>query len=79
MICVLDSNAMIAYLCDEAGADVVEGLLLDPDSSCFAHGINLCEFYYDAVRVSGEADAQSALNTLANLRITFREDMDSAL
>jgi predicted nucleic acid-binding protein len=79
MICVLDSNAMIAYLRDETGADVVEGLLLDPGSTTFAHSINLCEVYYDAVRMSGEADALSALTTLANLRIIFREDMDAAL
>jgi predicted nucleic acid-binding protein len=76
---VLDSNAMIAYLRDETGADVVEGFLLDPGSTGFAHSINLCEVYYDAVRMSGETDALSALNTLANLRITFREDMDAAM
>ena len=78
MICVLDSIVMIAYLRDEEGAEVVEGLLLDPSSSFFAHGINLCEVYYDAIRTSGEANAQAALSTLANLRITFREDMDTS-
>jgi predicted nucleic acid-binding protein len=75
----LDSNAIIAFLRDEPGSDVVEGLLLDPSSTCFAHAINLCEVYYDAVRVSGEADAQAVLNTLANLRVVFREEMDPAL
>jgi predicted nucleic acid-binding protein len=78
MNCILDSNAMIAYLRDEAGADVVEGLLLDPGNSCYAHAINLCEVYYDAVRIGGDADAQAALQTLANLRIIFREDIDAA-
>ncbi len=56
MICVLDSNVMIAYLRDEEGAEVVEGLLLDPSSSFFAHGINLCEVYYDA---SGPAEKRT--------------------
>jgi hypothetical protein len=37
MIGVLDGNALIAFLRDEPGSAVVEGLLLDPTNSNFAH------------------------------------------
>ena len=43
MIYVLDACAMIAFLKGEAGADVVENALLDANSQCMAHAINLCE------------------------------------
>jgi predicted nucleic acid-binding protein len=68
---------MIAFLRGEPGADVVEGLLLDPDSSCFAHAVNLCELFYDFRRAESEDAAQRALSTLASLNVICREDMDS--
>ena len=43
MIYVLDACAMLAYLRNETGADVVENALLDANSQCVAHAINLCE------------------------------------
>lgn len=76
MICVVDASAMIAFLRDEPGAIVVEGLLLDPANTNFAHGVNLCEVYYDFRRAESEAVAQDALDALAELGITGREDMD---
>ena len=42
-IAVLDACAMIAYLRNEAGADIVERLLNDPLIVCYAHSINLLE------------------------------------
>ena len=72
----LDSSAIIALLKDEPGADVVERLLLDSDNVCYAHAVNLCEVYYDFLRMGGEDVAQAALSTLAGLGIVFSEEMD---
>ena len=43
MIYVLDSTAMIAFLTNEQGAEVIEDILTEPNSVCLAHAINLCE------------------------------------
>ena len=44
MTFVLDACAIIAYLRDEEGADVVESALLG-DDACVAHAVNVCEVY----------------------------------
>jgi PIN domain nuclease of toxin-antitoxin system len=75
---ILDANALIAFLRDEAGAEIVEQLLTDPANTCFVHAINLCEVFYDFHRAEGEVAAQDAIRTLTGLRIVIREDMDSA-
>lgn len=75
---VLDSGAMIAFLRDEPGGDVVEGLLLDPGTLCLAHAVNLCEVFYEFLRSDGEAGAQAALTDLQDLGVGFREDLDPA-
>ncbi len=43
---VLDAGAMIAFLDDESGAEVVEDVLTEPGSTCYAHILNLAEVYY---------------------------------
>lgn len=65
MTFVLDASAMIAYLRDEPGAGVVAEALLDSESRCYAHALNLCEVFYDFHRASGEVDA---LQAIADLR-----------
>ena len=54
MFYVLDASAMLAYLRNEPGAEIVEDALTAPDSHCFAHSINLCEVFYDFFRSAGE-------------------------
>ncbi|MBI2844396.1 MAG: PIN domain-containing protein [Armatimonadetes bacterium] len=61
---VFDANALIAYLSNEEGADVTEGLLMDRGNVCFVHALNLCEVYYEARRAGGEDRAQAALAEL---------------
>jgi PIN domain nuclease of toxin-antitoxin system len=79
VIYVLDANAMIALLNDETGADVVEQLLLQPNAEAQAHAVNICEVFYDALRVSGEAGAQQAVSILRNKTgVHIRMDMDDA-
>jgi hypothetical protein len=60
MIYITDASAMLAFLRDEAGADVIETYLLEPGSHAIAHSINLCEVFYDFVRAESEAQAQQA-------------------
>lgn len=79
MIVVLDACAIIAFLRGEEGADIIEGLLLDPNNKSFVHAINLCEVYYDFLRVSDEAVAKSAINDVNLVGIVTREDLDSQL
>jgi len=76
MTFALDGSAMIAFLRDEPGAEVV-ALLTDPSQTCFARAIILCELFYDFRRAEGEGAALDAIQTLVGLRIVFREDMDS--
>ena len=52
MIFVLDASAMIAFLRGEPGADAVAEILLDSESQCHAHALNLCEVFYDFERAA---------------------------
>ncbi len=77
MIYVLDSSAIIAWLTDENGADAVDKILRDIDVSCYAHNINLCEVYYDALRRSGtENAADAAIEDLLKMDVIARDDFD---
>jgi predicted nucleic acid-binding protein len=76
MIYVLDARAMLAYLRNEPGADVVEKALLDTSGQCLAHSINLCEVYYIFHRGGGEADAAAAIRDLKHVGVVERDDFD---
>jgi predicted nucleic acid-binding protein len=78
MIYVLDACAMIAWLSNEPGADVVDRAVRDVNSRCLAHAINLCEVFYDAYRNAGETQAQSVLSDLHAIQIIERDDFDKA-
>ena len=72
----LDACAMLAYLRDEAGADVVEGLLADPSATCYAHSVNLCEVYYIQLREFGEVTARRGIDALLADGVVERSDLD---
>jgi len=69
---------MIAFVDGEQGSDIVERVLLDPDSECFAHAINLCEVFYGFHRVGGEGYAKQVINDLSAMGVIERSDFDSA-
>lgn len=78
MIYILDACAMIAYLDNESGADVVEAAMLDPANQCYAHAINLCEVFYQFHRAGGERAATDAINDLHSMNVNERADFDEA-
>jgi uncharacterized protein with PIN domain len=69
VIFVLDASAMIAFLRDEPGANVVGEALADSASQCYAHALNLCEVFYDFHRASGRSDALQAIADLARVGV----------
>ena len=79
VIFTLDSSAMIAFLRDEAGADLVEAELLNPKSQCHAHVLNLCEVFYDTYRLSGHAGALQALEDLRRFGVIEHSEMPPVL
>ncbi len=78
MIYVFDACAVIAYLRDEPGAEIVENLLSLEPPCCYIHAINLCEVYYDFLRVAGEVVASSAVDRLQAAGLIICNDMDEA-
>jgi PIN domain nuclease of toxin-antitoxin system len=78
MIYILDASAIIAWLRNETGADVVEQAVRDSGAQSLVHAINLCEVFYDACRNAGEARAQSVVSDLAAAGVAERNDFDQA-
>jgi predicted nucleic acid-binding protein len=74
---VLDASAMIAFLRDEPGAGVVAEALLDSDSQCYAHALNLCEVFYDFHRASRREDALDAIADLARVGVVADSNLSS--
>jgi PIN domain len=74
----LDACAVIAYLRNEAGAEVLKELIERPTTFLAMHVCNLGEVYYDFFRDDGRTAAQTAwTNTLA-LPLLLRRDADDA-
>lgn len=75
----LDACALIAYLNDEPGADIVELILRDAPAVQIA-ATNLLEVAYDAVRTTGNPDAaHEIINAICQLPIDIRWHMDSSV
>ena len=74
---VLDASAVIAYLKEESGAEVVEDYLARDGHTFFMHALNLCEVYYDFLRASDECSAEGAVADMLLLEVREREDMTS--
>lgn len=74
----LDAGPMIAFLDNEPGADVVEEVLTEPNSVCYAHILNLSEIYYLYFRRGGTAVAEDALQTLLDAGVLVRDDNEEA-
>jgi predicted nucleic acid-binding protein len=70
---VLDSFALLAYLQDEPGAQLVQDVLADESAKVFLCTVNLGEVYYITYyityREQGEAEAEEALLIVEQLPI----------
>jgi predicted nucleic acid-binding protein len=66
---VLDSFALLAYLQDEPGAQLVQDVLADESAKVFLCTVNLGEVYYITYREKGEAEAEEALLIVEQLPI----------
>lgn len=75
---VFDSSALVAFVRDERGADVVAPLL-EADTPRFIHAANLCEVLHILWRREGQETAQEAVSDLLGAGIEERADMDGAL
>jgi len=78
---VLDACALLAFLNNEEGADVVEGLLraaTGKKCSVFMARLNLLEVYYGLRREAGEAVADKALELMGRLPIKLVDGMPEA-
>lgn len=73
---VLDASAMIAFLRGEPGADSVFESLLDPESRCYAHALNLCEVFYDFERAAGPHEAVEAISDLTKMGVIEEANLD---
>ena len=72
----LDACAVIAYLRQESGAEVLKELIERPNSFLAMHVCNLGEVYYDFFRDDGLAAAQTAWANTLVLPLALRRDTD---
>ena len=79
MTIILDACAIIAYIRKEEGATIVETLLIEKKSLCYVHALNICEVYYDILRVDGEAVARAAIADIESAGVVIVETIEREL
>ncbi|MES2922349.1 MAG: PIN domain-containing protein [Verrucomicrobiota bacterium] len=78
-IVVLDACALIAFLNDEPGADVI-ALVLEEVPAVEMAAINLLEIAYDTVRRTGQpSSATDVIDAVRQLPILIRWDIDQEI
>lgn len=73
---ILDTSALFTYIEDEAGADIVEQLLIDAEEGniqIFVSFVSLTELFYITAREKGDTVAQERLRLLLSLSLTIHE------
>ncbi len=75
---VMDACALIAFLENEPGAEVVEDYLSDLTVDCVVHSLNLCEVYYNVLRDNGQTVADEAIESLKTNGIRVVTDMSES-
>ncbi len=71
---ILDASAVIAFIKDEPGGDVVEKILLS--GSCCIHSANWIELFYIIHRDDGGGAAESAVDLLRQLKVSVTDIAD---
>jgi predicted nucleic acid-binding protein len=77
-IYVLDACALIAYLNDEPGADIVEALF-NQEKRVAISMVNVYEVYYDAVKSMGEENAKSLLAEIEELPVKIVKNISKEI
>lgn len=75
---VLDACALIAFLRNEAGADIVSGFLYAAHAhkaDVYMNAINLLEVYYDIYRTTSKAKADEELRMIKKLPISIQSEI----
>ena len=75
---ILDACALVAYLSEEAGADIVQNILsMAEQGECrvFIHALNLLEVYYGVRKEYGEIAAREMLEGVKEENIVVCFDM----
>ena len=76
---VLDASAVIAVLQGERGNDVIINLLSQSRSPLYIHALNLCEVFYDFLKIADLDTANAALKTVLVAGLHVDETMDPKL
>jgi len=79
---VMDACALIAFLRDEPGADIVTSLLRDAEAekaTIYMNRLNLLEVYYDAYRVDGKRKADTEQGLIQKLPMTIKAELSDAV
>ena len=79
---VMDACALLAFLNDESGADVVESLLQQiktGECTLFMHKLNILEIYYGVFREDGVDKAEEILTTILALPINVVESLSDTV
>lgn len=77
---ILDTSAILTYIEDEAGADLVEDLLIQAEQSnvqihiCF---VSLTEVFYITLRKKNELTANRRVDLIRSLAVTIHESHDA--
>jgi predicted nucleic acid-binding protein len=75
---IMDACALIAFLSDEKGADVVNKVLLETfegKAAVYMNSFNLLEVYYDIYRKMGKKKAEEELSMIEKLPISIRSGL----
>jgi len=79
---VLDACALIAFLTDEEGAELVEALLFEASIQkvdLLMNKVNFLEIYYGIYRDDGIQEANSAMEKILNLPLTIIDTLTDDL
>ncbi|GAW30897.1 PIN domain-containing protein [Carboxydocella sp. JDF658] len=78
MAVVFDACAIIAWLRDEPGADMISEIIKNEDC-CYLHAINAYEVYHDFLRVTGKEEiASNAIEDIKSV-VEVIENMETQL
>lgn len=79
---VIDACALIALINQETGSEVVRDLLKKSESGrCHVkmHAVNLCEVYYDCLRVKNSKVADELLKTVGTMPLEVISSIENSL